>query len=138
MSRRVYVPLTEAELVVLVDEQRLPAPRPAYALTAALREAWPDGDDDDLEYAALLAAADASWERRRPQDRPRRYVLAADVESVEEEGEHPAAVALRHDLVWRNVASAHVDTDDVTAEAVASDDAPDLAWFATQEIAGLR
>jgi len=141
MSQRVYLPLTGTELAALVAERRLPGPRPAYAVTAELRAAWPDGDEEEWEYAAMAAAADASWQRRGEGDRPRRVVVAADVGAVEAagpgQGEHPAAVVVPHDVAWRNVASAHVDTDDVTAADVAADDAPELAWFATQELATL-
>lgn len=137
MSRRVYVPLRGAELAELVAERRLPGPRTAYAVTEALQAALPDGDPEEWEYVAMAAAADASWRRREPEDARRRHVIAADVGAVEETGgeEHPAAVVLPHDVVWRNVASAHVDTADL--DDVHADDAPDLAWFATQEMATL-
>ncbi|WP_235736747.1 DUF6912 family protein [Nocardioides alcanivorans] len=138
MSHRIYLPLTGAELADLVTERRLEGPRAAYAVTDALRSAVPDGDDDDLEYVAMAAAADASWQSRRDGDRPRRVVVAADVSAIDAvSGEHPAEVVVAHGVVWRNVASAHVDTADVTAAEAESDDAPDLAWFATQELATL-
>lgn len=138
MSRRVYLPLNQRELATLVAEQRLPGPRPAYAVTEALRAAWPDGDDEGWEYVAMTAAGEASWQLRDQADPARRVVVAADVGAVEEvEGDHPTEVRVAHDVVWRNVASAHIDTDDVSAGQVAEGRAPDLAWFATQEIADL-
>ena len=143
MSRRVYVPLRSTELAELVAEGRLPGPRTAYAVTERLRAALPDADQEEWEYVAMAAAADGSWQRRGTGEPPRRHVVAADVGAVEEAGgeegtdEHPAAVVLPHDVVWRNVASAHVDTADVTAADVEDDTAPDLAWFATQEMATL-
>ena len=46
-------------------------------------------------------------------------------------GDDPTLVDVAADLPLRNVAAAHVDTEDDP------DDDDDLAWFATQEIAHL-
>lgn len=138
MSVRVYLPVSAADLAALVADRRLPAPRRAHAVTAALREAWPDGDDDGWEYAALMAAAAESLGSRDG----RRRVVAADVGEVVEAAESgapespddeapPTLVEVVHDVVWRQVAAAHVDLSDGAHE----DD--DLAWFATQEIPDL-
>jgi hypothetical protein len=138
MSERVYVPLTSAGLARLVAEGRLAGPLRAHAVTAALREAWPEGDDEGWEYAALMAAAGTSAGLAGPGDAPRRYVVAADVPSfVPVPGEDPTVVDVAADVPWRNVASAHVDTSDrdLTSHPDGGDD--DLAWFATQEIAHL-
>lgn len=132
MSVRVYVPATVADLAALVAEGRLAGPRPAHAVTDALRAAWPEGDEEELEHAALMAAADASAALRGPGDPDRRVVVAADVAAVEERGgDDPTAVTVAHDVVVKNVASAHVDT----ADGADTDD--ELAWFATQEIGDL-
>ncbi len=132
MSVRVYVPVTSSGLAGLVAEGRLSGPFHAHAVTPVLRESWPEADDESWEYAALMAAAAASAAMRGSDDRPRRAVVAADVPAFEPvAGDDPTLVEVAADVPWKNVAAAHVDTADDAAE----DD--DLAWFATQEIAGL-
>jgi hypothetical protein len=129
MSVRVYLPLTSSVLASLVAEGRLPGPLRAHAVTEALRAGWPEGDDESWEYVALMAAAADSVEQRGSEDRPRRYVVAADVPGVEPvPGEDPTLVDVAADVVWKNVAAAHVDTADD------ADEDDDLAWFATQEM----
>jgi hypothetical protein len=132
MSARVFVPTTWAGLAGLVSQGRIAGPLRAHAVTDELREGWPEADQDEWEYAALLAAAVASRELSKDQA-ARRVVIAADVGGVESvaEGEAATEVELAHDLVWRNVAAVHLD------EASGADDDDDLAWFATQEIAAL-
>lgn len=75
-----------------------------------------EDDDEESEYAALMAAADASAELQPAG--ARRVVLVAEV------GREGDAVPLRR------VLAVHAD-----AEGAAPED--DLAWFATQEIATL-
>lgn len=137
MSTRVYLPLTSGGLAALVADGRLEGPRRAHAVTQSLREAWPEGDQEEWEYAALMAAGDDSWAARGPGDRPRRHVVAADVPSVEEVGdpEDPTLVQIAADVPWKRVAAAHVDPAD--HPEVEEPPADDLAWFATQEIADL-
>jgi hypothetical protein len=132
MSVRVYLPVTSTQLAALVAEGRLPGPVRAHAVTPALRDAWPEADEESWEYAALMAAAATSAASRGPGDRRRRMVVAADVASVEPvDDEDVTLVEVAADVAWRDVAAAHVDTADD-----AGDD-EDLAWFATQEIAEL-
>lgn len=135
MTVRVYVPLTRAGLAALVADGRIAGGFRAHAVTSALRAAFAEGDDEDLEYAAMYAAADASWALRGAGDEPRRYVLAGDVPEVSElPGDDPTLVEVAADLPWKRVASAHVDAEDVIDADL--EDA-ELAWFATQEISGL-
>jgi hypothetical protein len=132
VSVRVYLPVTSSGLATLVAEGRLDGPLRAHAVTDALRAEWSDGDDEAWEYAALMAAAATSAELRGSGDRPRRFVIAADVPSVVPvAGDDPTLVDVAADVPLRNVAAAHVDTEDHAA------DDEDLAWFATQEIAHL-
>lgn len=135
MTVRVYVPLTRSGLASLVAEGRLAGGFRAHAVTAALRAEWPEGDDEELEYAAMAAAGDASWALRGAGDEPRRYVVAGDVPSAEPvAGEDPTLVAVEADLPWKRVAAAHVDAGDITEGDL---EETELAWFATQEISGL-
>ncbi|MDN5892765.1 MAG: hypothetical protein L0H93_01965 [Nocardioides sp.] len=139
MSVRVYLPVTRDELARLVEERRLPGPREGHAVTDMLRAEWPDGDDEGWEYAAMQAAAADSWHLRVEGDVPRRFVVAADVSSVAAgQADDVTAVQVEFDVVWKNVAAAHADTDDLDGDPTALD-APDieLAWYATQELADL-
>ena len=129
MSVRVYVPVTSRVLATLVAEGRLSGPLRAHAVTGALRDGWPEADEESWEYAALMAAAADSAALRQAGDVPRRYVVAADVPAADPvPGEDPTLVDVAADVVWKNVAAAHVDTVDD------ADEDDDLAWFATQEI----
>lgn len=135
MTVRVYVPLTRTGLARVLSSGRVRAPFRAHAVTDALVAAWPEGDDEELAYAAMAAAGHASWLLRTPDDAPRRYVVAADVDAVTAAtSDDPTEVEVATDLQWRAVASVHVDLDDVTEEQL---DDIDLAWHATQEAPGL-
>lgn len=131
------------------------APRVVHAVTSGLRAALPDEDDEGLEYAAQLLAADDSLDRLdRPGAGDRRVVVAADVpealvESLvgEEDETAPSAVRVTAHVAWDAVACAHVDEaaaeGDVRA-ARAGDDAAlerlaerDLLWYDVSELASL-
>ncbi|TCJ21185.1 DUF6912 family protein [Nocardioides jejuensis] len=135
MAVRVYVPFTRDGLARALSAGRIDAPFLAHAVTESLVAAWPEGDDEELEYAAMAAAAHASWELRAAEDVPRRYVLAGDVAAVTPvDSDDPTLVSVDAELPWSRVASVHADLADIGEDDL--DDA-DLAWHATQEIAGL-
>jgi hypothetical protein len=165
---RVYLPATTNVLRTLVDEGRLTGPLTAFAVTPGLRDFYAlsdaGADEEELEYAALLAAARASLRLIDvdPSAARRRVVLAADVpDSVVSEVEDPdadrGAVRISGDVALAAVVSAHVDgaeaEDDVRAAVgvvleadLGSEDAQfvvdqaeghELAWYATQEIGTL-
>lgn len=145
---RIYLPSTFAEL----DQRHGLAPRLVHAVTPALRAALPDEDEEGLEYAAQLLAADDSLERMA--DRPvarRRVVITADVPEVVVESvddAHAASVVrLTTTIGWDDVACAHVDEKaaegDVTAALDGDDDAMerlaerDLLWYDSSELGHL-
>nr|WP_218852009.1 hypothetical protein [Nocardioides panaciterrulae] len=141
------MPATSSLLAALQSEGRLAGPLRAHAVTDALRAQWPEGDEESLEYAAMMAAAADSRSLRGVEDRPRRYVVAADVpDVVPVPGEDPTLVDVAVDLVLKRVAAVHADTEDEDAgDQDAGDQAgdqagdrsgedDDLAWFATQEL----
>ena len=162
---RVYLPATTTVLRTLVDEGRLPGPSTAFTVTPALRQFYAlseaEADEEELEYAALLAAARASLRLLDidPFAARRRVVVAADVPDgavrpVDDPDADRGAVRIEGDVELRTVASAHIDDSDaeddvqaavaVVLEAdLGSDDAQfvvdqaeghELAWYATQEI----
>ncbi|GEN78323.1 DUF6912 family protein [Actinotalea fermentans] len=142
---RIYVPSTLAEL----DPSRGLQPRLVHAVTSALRAALPDEDEEGLEYAAQLLAADDSLDRLEGTDAPRRrVVVAVDVpEAVVEAVDDPHApsvVRLTIPVGWDDVACAHVDEAAAEADVVAAlagdDDAVerlaerDLLWYDSSEL----
>lgn len=140
MTQRVYLPLDLDRLALLVSERSLPGPLAAHAVTPQLQEAWPDGDEEGWEYAALAAAGDESLaglgEAGAGAVR-RRVVVAADVDETAPRAGEPTAVLVAG-VQWRQVAAGHVDVEPLDASITDGEDAPELAWFATQELAGLR
>ncbi|MGI8614994.1 MAG: DUF6912 family protein [Nocardioidaceae bacterium] len=131
---RVYVPLAIAELRALATTRRLPGPLEAYAVTSPLRVWVGSNDDEELEYAALTAAAAASRARFDPgaPEDVRRIVVAVDVPdaaviTVDDDAAEPGCVVVGRSVSLAQVASVHVDT------GAAADD-EDLAWYATSEL----
>lgn len=149
---RVYLPATSADLAS--PEGLLP--RRAHAVTAALRAAVPEEDDEGWEMVAMLAAADASVDLLGADDSlPRRLVIAAEVPDAAVEDVDPAdpdqlpsAVHVTRPVAWADVVSLHVDEDDAAddvAAAAAGDAAAleraaerDLLWYDASELADLR
>lgn len=157
---RVYCALTLPALATALDAGTLEVPV-AYAVTPALREWYTEGDDEELEYAATVAAARASLRRLAGDGAPpRRVVLAAE---VPDGSARPApdldraAVRLADPVRVSQVVSALVDdpvaADDVArgAEALSAAEAGDadagltvdavedheLGWYAAQELPAL-
>ena len=98
---RVYLPSTLPTLAgLLAQGEAGPSPLPAFAVTPALREAYASGDDEELEYVALCAAARRSLRLlgADPAAPRRRVVLAADVPDTQVSwqayDDDPAAVLL--------------------------------------------
>ncbi len=134
----------------------------AYAVTATLREWYADGDAEELEYAATLAAARASLRLLADDGGAprRRVVIAADVADSDVKpvpDVERASVLITSAVPMSKVASGHVDDEavadviaaaaSVVRQADAGDDdaefsvdeaqAQDLQWFATQELSDL-
>ncbi|MDO8108602.1 hypothetical protein Q6348_15495 [Isoptericola sp. b441] len=147
---RIYLPATVTELG---DPDGLVA-RVVHAVTPALRAALPDEDEEGLEFAAQLLAADDSLDLlgERPDAPLRRVVVAADVPQeavapLADDDAAPSAVRLLTAVPWSDVACAHVDevaaAEDVTAALAGDEDAADrladrdLLWFDVGELARL-
>src|SRR6185312_2367300 len=112
---RVYLPGTIALLEQLEKERALPAGR-AYAVTEALRAWYVEGDEEELEYAAMTAAARASLrllaaEPELPDARALRVVLAADVAEarvqVPASADDPGVINVTNPVRLADIASLH-------------------------------
>ncbi|HSP36849.1 MAG TPA: hypothetical protein VLR26_03765 [Frankiaceae bacterium] len=160
---RVYLPTTLVALPGLVRDGRH-AGGSACAVTPALREWYANGDEEELEYAALSRAARRSIELLADEVTAprRRVVIAADVDDAdvrtadlrmtaqgpgEADGPvDPAEVEVLVDVPLRGVTAVHVDDVstvplvraalvDPEDETVQDDlEGVDLLWYATQEI----
>ena len=112
MSIRVYVPSTIHRLQRLLEEGAVgPAPFAAHAVTDAVRGELPDGTEDEWEYAASTAAAQASIRLLDADEPPRRVVVAVDVPTVRAaDPEDPTAVEVEEVAPLRRVAAVLADS----------------------------
>jgi hypothetical protein len=160
---RVYVPATLPVLQRLLDTGSLDGPPlSAFAVTAALREWYAEGDQEELEYAALTLAARASLRLLDvdPEAPPRRAVVVAEVTDsavIPAPALDRGAVTVGMTVGLADVRSVHVDdpgaeadvraaVEAVIAADLGSEDAAflmeqaeghELQWYATQELGPL-
>ena len=136
----VFLPSTLPALATVLDEGRARVP---VAFAA-------DTDDEEAEYEAMYAAAEASLRllAAAPDAPRRRVVLAANLADhlVEEEGrEGPDVLRVRivgGSIPYKRLASAHIDDEAAEAdiaEAAAdpgsdASDGHELMWYALQEL----
>jgi hypothetical protein len=131
----------------------------AFAVTPTLREAYAEGDDDELAEVALRDAALASLRLMAGEGTselpPRRAVVVADVEGVTARPDlDDAVVRLAAPITYDHVVAVYVDNADaepavgpaieaVDAADLGDEDAEfvvgdaqdhDLAWYAPQEL----
>ena len=119
---RVYLATTIAGLEAL-RRTGFDAPREAHAVTGALREAYAEGDADELEYAAAADAAHASLRLLDPAARARRVVVAAEVPDASvrpQPGEAPSSVLLSAVVTREHVVSLHADDAEAEADVAAA------------------
>ncbi|MGE2836474.1 DUF6912 family protein [Mycobacterium sp. SMC-4] len=161
---RVYVPATLAMLQQLVADGSLrPVGGTAFAVTPTLREAYAEGDDEELAEVALREAALASLrllDDAGAELPPRRAVLEVEVDDAAVKHRpdlDDAVVRLSGEIALTHVIAAYVDNaaaEDAVRAAVEVIDAADLgdedaeltvgdaqdhdlAWYAQQELAFL-
>jgi hypothetical protein len=138
---RIYIPATLSMLQQLVADGSLrPVSGTAFAVTPKLREAYAEGDDDELGEVALREAALASLrllagaadDSGQPGDGlpPRRAVLVADVGDVTLRPDlDDAVVRIGGPVTSDDVVAAFVDNPAAEAkvkDAIAVIDAADL------------
>jgi hypothetical protein len=159
---RVYVPTTLAGLARAQEQGTLEtdgtASVPAHAVTGAVREWYVEGNLEELEYSALIDAAEASLRllALEPKVPRRRVVVAVDVadDLVSPGGDHRSSVLISGPVALSTVVSVHVDeveseptivaAVDALASAAEGDDdarfqldeaeACDLLWYDISEI----
>jgi hypothetical protein len=123
---RVYLPTTAGGLAAAVRTGSFPA-SVGHAVTPAIREWYSAGDAEELEYAALTEAAEASLRliATEPDGVRRRIVLAADIPEglVSPGGRFRSSVSVAGPLGMDAVVSAHVDEPGVEATIAAAAEA---------------
>jgi hypothetical protein len=140
---QVYLPATLPMLQQLVSDGSLwPVNGTAFAVTPTLREAYAEGDDDELAEVALREAALASLRLLAAQEaegaaeavRPRRAVLSAEMDFGESgvtfrPDLDDAVVRLGGPVTIDQVIAAYVDNSDAepaVTKAIEAIDAADL------------
>jgi len=148
---RIYLPATLFDVVPVAGARPALSPRRAHAVTRALRELFPEADDEGLEFAAQLAAADGSLTLLGgTPDAPRlRLVLTADVPEnavtgVVDDDAAPSEIEVIVAVPWDAVACGHVDEPAAEPDVVAAltGDAAaaqnleerDLLWYDASEL----
>jgi hypothetical protein len=123
---RVYLPTTLSGLAAAYTAGAFtPMPLDAHAVTPAIREWYVSGDLEELEYAVLTEAAEASLRSLAAAGDPscRRVVVAADVPDAAVRPRSGAlfrsAVTVTAPVPLEDVASVHVDELEA-AEVVAA------------------
>jgi hypothetical protein len=144
---------------LVVDQMLHARSGTAFAVTPTLREAYAQGDDDELAEVALREAALASLRLLAGEDTstmpPRRAVVVAEVGEVTPRPDlDDAVVRLPGPIAFVDVIAAYVDNADAEAAVLAAIDAideadlgdedaefvvgdaqdHDLAWYASQEL----
>ena len=114
---RAYIPVGWAQLAAFHSAGRLDGPLRGCAVDPAWRAGDPDVDEEEWEFEAQLAAAEAL------ADLEGGVVLAVDVQASDE-----AEDAMSFEDGWVTVA------DPVTRRETAAVLTTDLAWFGVQEI----
>ena len=159
-----YLPVTLPVLAeVLRSGAITPAPLRGFAVTPALREAYASGDDEELEYVAMTAAARASLRliAAVPGTAPRRVVLAAEIPETSlhwtPDDAEAGVVEITEPVPVAWIAAGHVDDpvaeSDIASAADALDaadsgdddasfvvdgaEAHELLWYASQELTHL-
>ncbi|MGH3505960.1 MAG: DUF6912 family protein [Nocardioidaceae bacterium] len=135
---RTFVPATIDDLRRLQSDGRLVAPVEAFAATSALRVELSGLGEEEAEYALTTAAAESSYDTLAGEGdrRGRRVVVVAEVPEgdVASDGGSPGVVRLTADIPIARVDAILADPRDVD---LTRPPAEDLAWYATQELAGL-
>jgi hypothetical protein len=151
---RVYLPVTPALLRRAREVGRLEPPLAGHAVTEQLAEELAGADDEELEYAAMTAAAADALLLLGPDDRPRRLVAAVDAGSWTASAGADAgssAVEVTVPVPFRRLAAVHADSDDAAPDVLAAVRARggpaeplavaverclehELGWYATLEL----
>ena len=153
---RVYVPSSLRRLHQVVTAAGIgPAPVLAHAVTDAVREAYPDGGEEEWEYAAASAAAQSSVGLLAEDEPARRVVIAVDVPRVgPADSDDPTVVQVDEAVPYRRIAAVLADAAEAQADvasaraavAARTRDVEDLlercldhelGWWAVQEIGAL-
>ena len=147
---RIYIPLCVSDF-----SREALFPRPVHGVTHELRRVFPRADEEGLEYAATMSAADDSLRRLSAADRVlRRTVAVAEVPGkilalpASAGSNVPSVLLLREELPWNCVESLLVDepgNESLVRRALNGDENAflltgeiELLWYDISERALLR
>lgn len=145
---RIYLPGTWPMLARLVKTGRFdPIGGTGFALTPRLRESYVAGDEEELEYAAMLEAARASlrllaveFGLGEDSTPARRVVVAADLDDVTLRPDlDDGAVRITGSVPTEAIAAVHVDGPDAehaVRQAAAAVDSADLGDMDAEFLVG--
>lgn len=127
---RVYLALTPADLDELASRGLLPE-APATAVTPALEAAYPQEDEEGLEFQAIQEAAAATVAGQRV------LVAAADLATsvTPRTASTPAAVRVDDEVALDRVVSFHVGDEGATPTP---DRETELSWYDVTELDEVR
>ncbi|HNA99907.1 MAG TPA: hypothetical protein PKM12_07530 [Marmoricola sp.] len=128
---RCYVAADQLLLRQLIEQDGISAGT-VHGVTSWLRQAWPEGNQEDQEYAALMAAADDSALRIQEYSGAiigQRVVLVVEVE-VLADGQDSTRIQIKFPVQRRQLLAIQADPEPID---LASPDAPELGWYANQE-----
>jgi len=129
---RCYLPVDRRGLQQAIQAHEI-AMSKGHGVTGWLRSAWPEASEEDLEYAALMAAAADSAQLNSQTTNGQRVVLVVEATVLEESGDS-TAIRLKPSVPWSDLLAIQADPDPIP---LAEEADFELGWFANQEAAAL-
>ena len=129
---RCYLPVDCRGLRQVIEAHEITLAQ-GHGVTDWLRSAWPEAGAEDLEYAALMAAAADSADLNSQMTSGQRVVLVVEA-TVLEESQDSTAIQIRLPVPWSGLLAIQADPDPIP---LAEEADFELGWFANQEAAAL-
>jgi hypothetical protein len=128
---RCYLPADRDQLSQIIEDHGVSLAS-GHGVTDWLRAAWPEADEEDLEYAALMAAASESADRvgsGKSLETGNRIVIVVDA-VVLSQADDSTALEIQIPVPWHRILAIQADPDPIR---LADEAEIDLGWFANQE-----
>lgn len=129
---RCYLPVDHRGLQQAIEAHEIRLSK-GHGVTGWLRSSWPEASEEDLEYAALMAAAADSAQLNSKAPRGQRVVLVIEA-TVLEESPESTDIQIKFPVLWSDLLAVQADPDPIP---LAEEADFELGWFASQEAAVL-